>query len=145
MSYIPNNDYFVQLNGSTSNRVNAGSNGAGSGIKGVLDMQEDVQWLSSNLSKNNFTTTKEIIIQGSSSGTNSNGDFYHLYKVTGDNLYYSHSGQTNAEAAANFSKIDEDVLSISGSGTFSFEVIGKYNSGYFCDENTKLVLIRIEY
>lgn len=145
MSYIERNTYFAELNGATSTRIQGGANGAATGIKGVLTFSNQKHWISSNTANTDFTTTTECLVQGSSQSTNDGADLYHRYKIIGNNLSCSYSGQTNAEAAGSFSKIDEDVFSISNAGNFSFELTGKYNSGYFCDENTKLIVIRLGY
>ena len=144
MSYINKyNTYFEELNGSSLTRTGVGNNGVGSGIKGVLSIQNNSNWLKSDSQNLNFTTSAETLIQGSSFSEESGGDFYHICKITGDNLGCSYEGQTNSEGAGQYSKIDEDVFSITEPGTFSLEVTGKYGSGYFCSENTKLILIRI--
>ena len=145
MSYIEKNTYFSELNGSLSTRTSAGGNGAGSGIKGVLEFTNNRHWISSNQAKTDFTVTTECLIQGASQSTNSGADLYHKYGIVGNNLSCSYLGQTNAEAAGSYSKIDEDAFSISNSGNFSFELLGKYNGGYFCDENSKLVVLRLGY
>ena len=145
MSYIEKNTYFSELNGSLSTRTLGGGNGVGSGIKGVLEFTNNRHWISSNQAKTDFTVTSECLIQGSSQSTESSNDFYHRYGITGNNLSCSYSGQSNSEAAGSFSKIDEDVFSISNAGSFSFELTGKYNNAYFCDENSKLIVIRLGY
>ena len=145
MSYIERNTYFAELNGALSTRTTVGNNGVGSGIKGVLDFTSNRHWISSNQAKTDFTVTSECLIQGSSQGTNTSNDFYHRYGITGSNLACSYSGQSNAESSAAYSKIDEDTFSISNIGSFSFELTGKYNNGYFCDENSKLIVLRLGY
>ena len=145
MSFIERNTYFAELNGATSTRVQGGGNGAGSGIKGVLTFSNERHWISSNSANTDFTVTSECLIQGSSQSTNDGSDLYHRYGITGNNLSVAYSGQTNAEASGSYSKIDEDVFSISNAGNFSFELTGKFNSGYFCDENSKLVVLRLGY
>jgi hypothetical protein len=145
MSYIDKNTYFAELNGSSSSRTFGGSNGVGTGIKGILTFSNERHWIDSNIANTDFTVYSECLIQGASQSTNSGSDFYHRYGITGNNLSCAYSGQSNAEAAGSFSKIDEDVFSITNVGTFSFELTGKYNSGYFCDENSKLVVLRLGY
>ena len=145
MTYLNKNSYFAELNGSNSTATTAGANGTGSGIKGVLTIANKKYWLTSNVGNTDFTTSSECLIQGSSLSINTSADMYHKYGVTGSNLSCSYLGQTVAESARSYSKIDEDAFSISNSGNFSFELLGKYNGGYFCDENTKLVVIRLGY
>jgi hypothetical protein len=48
---------------------------------------------------------------------------------------------TNAEMAGTYGKIDEDILAVC-SGTFSIEVIGKYNPGWFCEDESKIFVLR---
>ena len=141
MTYTVNNKYFGQLNGSNSTRISAGSNGAGSGIKGVLSKQEDYDWISANGSNDEFTLDKESIIFGYISSTNSNNDFYHRYKAVGTDMPISHEAMTNAEWAGTYGKVDEDILTVC-SGTFSIEVTGKYNGGWFCDDGSKIFVLR---
>ena len=141
MTYTINNKYFGQLNGSNSTRISAGSNGTGSGIKGVLSKQEDYNWITANGSNDEFTLSKESIIFGYSVSTNSAADLYHKYEAVGTSIPISHSGMTNAEAAGTYGKIDEDIFAVC-SGTFSIEVTGKYNTGWFCDEGTKFFVLR---
>ncbi len=143
MTYIQKNNYFGQLVGSTANRVTAGSNGTGSGIKAVLTLAESKDWVKLNNSNNEFTVEDEAVIFGFAVGSNTGADFYHRYIATGNNLTISHSAMTNAEAAGTASKIDEDILAVcSSNGTFSIECTGKYNGGYFCDEGTRMFLLR---
>lgn len=146
MTYIQKNNYFGQLIGSNANRVGAGSNGAlapGSGVKAVLTLAESKDWITSNNNNNEFTVENESIIFGFSVGSNTGADFYHRYIAVGGNLTITHGAMTNAEAAGSASKIDEDILAVcSSSGTFSIECTGKYNGGYFCDEGTRIFLLR---
>ncbi len=143
MSYNLNNKYFGQLSGNTATRISAGSNGTGSGIKGVLSQEETYDWISANGSNNEFTVNKESIIFGFVASTNSGNDLYHRYKAIGSNLTITHGAMTNAEGAGTASKIDEDILAVcSANGTFSIECTGKYNIGYFCDEGTRIFVLR---
>ena len=141
MTYTINNKYFGQLNGSNSTRISAGSNGTASGIKGVLSKQEDYDWITANGSNNEFTLSKESIVFGYIASSNTSGDFYHKYKAVGTNMPISHAAMTNAEAAGTYGKIDEDILAVC-SGTFSIEVIGKYNTGWFCEDESKIFVLR---
>ena len=146
MSYIDKNSYFAELNGSNGTATSAGANGAGSGIKAVLSFGNQRHWLSANGSNTDFTSSSECLIQGSSlSANSSSSDFYHKYGVTGNNLSCSYLGQTNAESARSYSKIDEDLFSISNAGTFSVELLGKHNGGTFCNDNTKFIVLRLGY
>ena len=53
----------------------------------------------------------------------------------------SHEAMTNAEWAGTYGKVDEDILTVC-SGTFSIEVTGKYNGGWFCDDGSKIFVLR---
>ena len=141
MTYTVNNKYFGQLNGSNSTRISAGSNGTGSGIKGVLSKQEDYDWITANGGNDEFTLSKESIIFGYVASSNSGADFYHVYEAVGTSMPISHPAMSNAESAGTYGKIDEDIFAIC-SGTFSVEVTGKYNTGYFCDDGSKIFVLR---
>ncbi len=141
MTYTINNKYFGQLNGSNSTRISAGANGTSSGIKGVLAKQEDYDWITANGSNNEFTLSKESIIFGYIASSNSSSDFYHKYKAVGTSMPISHAAMTNAEGAGTYGKVDEDILAVC-SGTFSIEVIGKYNTGWFCEDESKIFVLR---
>ena len=82
MTYIQKNNYFGQLVGSTANRVTAGSNGTGSGIKAVLTLAEYKDWVTLNNSNNEFTVENEVLIFGFANGSNTGADFYHRYIAT---------------------------------------------------------------
>ena len=143
MTYTLDNKYFGQLSGSSSTSILVGSNGVGSGIKGVLTQEDTYDWISANGSNNEFTVNKESIIFGFVASRNSGSDLYHRYKAIGSNLTITHGAMTNAEAAGTASKIDEDILAVcSANGTFSIECTGKHNNGYFCDDETRIFILR---
>lgn len=142
MSYVPSR-CIAELNGSASDRVLAGSNGAGS-VKGPLNILNNVPWLTVSANKEDFDSSKETVVFGWSHGTNStSSDFYHLYKIVGSG-HTSFAAQTNGEAARNYSKLDEDSLAI-GTGAFSMQCVGKYSGGYFVDAGSKVIVIRLEF
>ena len=139
MTYLVNNEYFAELNG-INNAVLAGSNGS-SAVNGKLSIYQTKEWITSNEEKTEFTLDRECIITGHSKGSNSGNDFYHIYKADGTGFSISHGGNTVAEGAGGYGKTDEDIIAVC-SGTFSIQCIGKYNSGYFCDEGSIFYVLR---
>lgn len=138
MSYTPTQRCIAELNGATADRVLGGT-----GVKGPLNILDPVPWLSVSANKEDFDASKEVAVIGWSHGTNSAAsDFYHLYNTVGAGVT-SFAAQTNGEAARNFSKLDEDILGI-GSGAFSFQCLGNFSGGYFVDQGSKLIIIRLE-
>ncbi|MAH43176.1 hypothetical protein CL614_05675 [archaeon] len=141
MTYLVNNVYFAELNG-INNEVSVGSNGSGA-VDGKLSIQKEREWITSNAEKTEFTLDRECIITGHSKGSNTSADFYHVYKANGTGFSISHGGNTVAEAAGGYGKTDEDIIAVC-SGTFSIQCIGKYNNGYFCDEDSIFYILRNE-